>query len=336
MLAIIMYAIFGFLYAYIVILYAEIGCYGCARNRLEQDRGALLKRQQIRDVDAGRTSGRFDCGAVLSGEFPPGFRLDEAALAERFGVSRTPVREAIRLLASTGLIEVKPRRGASVATATSAQLETLFGAMAEIEATCARLAAVSMTPIERRRLQSRHEAMAELVARDDREAYAAANVEFHTQIYFGAHNEILGAIRQGTAAAPRALPPRPVPNRGPNVAVARRARRRRQGDPRLRRRGRPRGDVPSHEPGRRFVRPSRRGRAGPGLNDRRLKPVASGYGLKRRRRPSSRSGETRRAAAKRRAPKRRLTTGSRPAGRNAAKWRAAQAGRGGAPLPTPR
>jgi len=81
--------------------------------------------------------------SVLSGEFWPGFHLDETALAERFGVSRTPVREAIRLLASTGLIDVKPRRGAHVATATSAQLETLFGAMAEIEATCARLAALS-------------------------------------------------------------------------------------------------------------------------------------------------------------------------------------------------
>jgi len=72
--------------------------------------------------------------SVLSGEFPPGLRLDEHMLAERYGVSRTPVREALRQLASTGLIEVKPRRGATVANATSAQLETLFAAMAEIEA----------------------------------------------------------------------------------------------------------------------------------------------------------------------------------------------------------
>jgi len=92
------------------------------------------------------------------------------------------VREAIRLLASIGLIDVKPRRGASVAATTPAELETLFGAMAEIEPTCARLAAVSMTPVERRRLQSRREAMTGLVLRDDREAYAAANVDFHTQI----------------------------------------------------------------------------------------------------------------------------------------------------------
>lgn len=135
--------------------------------------------------------------SVLSGEFAPGFRLDEAALAERHGVSRTPVREAIRLLASTGLIDMKPRRGATVATATPAQLETLFGAMAEIEAACARLAAMSMTPLERRRLQNLQDAMAAIVLRDDREAYAAANVEFHTQIYLGAHNAILSDFASG-------------------------------------------------------------------------------------------------------------------------------------------
>ena len=135
--------------------------------------------------------------AVLSGEFEPGFRLDEGMLAERFGVSRTPVREALRLLASTGLINVKPRRGASVADATSAQLETLFGAMAEIEATCARLAAMGMTPIERRRLLGIHDAMAAIVLNEDLDAYAAANVGFHTQIYVGAHNSVLSDFAAG-------------------------------------------------------------------------------------------------------------------------------------------
>ena len=135
--------------------------------------------------------------AVLSGEFAPGLRLDEAMLAERFGVSRTPVREALRRLASTGLIDLKPRRGATVADATSAQLETLFGAMAEIEAACARLAAMSMTPIERRRLQNLHESMSALVARGERDDYAGANIAFHTCLYAGAHNDILADFASG-------------------------------------------------------------------------------------------------------------------------------------------
>ena len=134
---------------------------------------------------------------VLSGEFQPGLHLDEGMLAERFSVSRTPVREALRLLGSTGLIDVKPRRGATVATATSAQLESLFGAMAEIEATCARLAAMSMTPIERRRLQNLHDSMASIALRNDPEAYASANIGFHNQVYLGAHNEILSDFASG-------------------------------------------------------------------------------------------------------------------------------------------
>ncbi len=135
--------------------------------------------------------------SVLSGEFQPGFRLDEHMLAERFGVSRTPVREALRQLASTGLIDIKPRRSATVASATSAQLDTLFGAMAEVEATCARLAAMSMTPIERRRLQSLHESMAEFVTVNDSEGFAAANLTFHTMIYSGAHNDIITEFASG-------------------------------------------------------------------------------------------------------------------------------------------
>jgi DNA-binding transcriptional MocR family regulator len=51
--------------------------------------------------------------AILSGELTPGSRLDEQGLADRYQVSRTPVREALRLLAATGLIEVRPRRGAA-------------------------------------------------------------------------------------------------------------------------------------------------------------------------------------------------------------------------------
>jgi DNA-binding GntR family transcriptional regulator len=126
---------------------------------------------------------------ILNGTLPPGLRLDEIGLAQQHGVSRTPVREALRQLTTSGLIDMRPRKGAVVSRATPAEVESLFVAMAEMEATCARLAAMSMTPVERRRLQARHEAMIALSARGNPEAYSDANVAFHLAIYAGAHNE---------------------------------------------------------------------------------------------------------------------------------------------------
>ena len=126
---------------------------------------------------------------ILNGTLQPGVRLDENGLAQQHGVSRTPVREALRQLTTSGLIDMRPRKGAVVSRATPAEVESLFVAMAEMEATCARLAAMSMTPVERRRLQARHEAMIALAAKGDPEAYSDANVGFHLAIYDGAHNE---------------------------------------------------------------------------------------------------------------------------------------------------
>ena len=135
--------------------------------------------------------------AILSGQFAPGERLDEQRLAETYEVSRTPVREALRRLAATGLIEVRPRRGAIVTEITGERLNGLFVAMAEIEATCARLAAISMSPIERRRLGALHEQMGELARKGHRVAYTDANHAFHTMLYSGAHNSVLEEFALG-------------------------------------------------------------------------------------------------------------------------------------------
>jgi DNA-binding GntR family transcriptional regulator len=134
---------------------------------------------------------------ILDGVLKPGARLDEVTLAQLHGVSRTPVREALRQLAMSGLIDMRPRKGAIVAQVTSDLLEDLFGAMAEMEATCARLSAMSMTPIERRRLQARHEAMLPLVRAGDRTGYADANNGFHSAIYAGAHNRTIAEFTTG-------------------------------------------------------------------------------------------------------------------------------------------
>jgi DNA-binding GntR family transcriptional regulator len=134
---------------------------------------------------------------ILNGTLEPGLRLDEATLAQQHGVSRTPVREALRQLAMSGLIDMRPRKGAVVSKATPEQIESLFVAMAEMEATCARLAAMSMTPVERRRLQARHEAMMALAAAGDPDAYSDANNAFHSAIYAGAHNAPLAEFTVG-------------------------------------------------------------------------------------------------------------------------------------------
>jgi DNA-binding GntR family transcriptional regulator len=134
---------------------------------------------------------------ILSGTLQPGLHLDEMSLAQQHGVSRTPVREALRQLTTSGLIDMRPRKGAVVSKATPEQVESLFVAMAEMEATCARLAAMSMTPIERRRLQARHESMMALAKAGDPVAYSDANVAFHSAIYAGAHNAPLAEFAMG-------------------------------------------------------------------------------------------------------------------------------------------
>ncbi|MGD9878616.1 MAG: GntR family transcriptional regulator [Reyranella sp.] len=134
---------------------------------------------------------------ILNGTLTPGLRLDEIGLARQHGVSRTPVREALRQLMQSGLIDMRPRKGAVVSKATPVQIESLFVAMAEMEATCARLAAMSMTPIERRRLQARHDAMTALAAAGDPDAYSDANVALHSAIYAGAHNAPIAEFALG-------------------------------------------------------------------------------------------------------------------------------------------
>ncbi len=145
---------------------------------------------------AERLAGQIS-NAILTGEFGPGARLDEQQLAQRFGVSRTPVREALRQLATSGLIDLRPRRGALVASVTADELKTMFAAMAEMEAACARLSAAHMTPIERRRLQTLHETMAGLVRSGDPDAYADANQAFHLSIYDGTHNQVISEFTAG-------------------------------------------------------------------------------------------------------------------------------------------
>jgi DNA-binding GntR family transcriptional regulator len=128
---------------------------------------------------------------ITSGHLLPGAEIDEQAVAERFGVSRTPVREALRDLAALGLVEIEPRRGVRVAALTSDRLGEMFEVMAETEAMCARLATYRMTAVERLALQALHRRSLEAVERGDVERYDAFTRDFHSALYQGTHNAFL-------------------------------------------------------------------------------------------------------------------------------------------------
>jgi DNA-binding GntR family transcriptional regulator len=128
---------------------------------------------------------------IATGALPPGSSLDEATLVEQYGVSRTPVREALIQLAAEGLIEIRPRRGAVVTAIGPTRLSEMFEVMAELEAMCARLAARRMSDAERKVLQTAHEACENARSKDDSDAYFYCNEQFHSAIYAGSHNAFL-------------------------------------------------------------------------------------------------------------------------------------------------
>ena len=128
---------------------------------------------------------------IVTGVLAPGDRVDERALALRFGVSRTPVRDAIGRLASLGLVEVKPRSGSYVAEMGPDELLQLFEVMAHLEGLCARYAAERMDSAEQAELRCRLDAC---LVPETAEDYAVANAAFHTAIYRGAKNGYLEAL----------------------------------------------------------------------------------------------------------------------------------------------
>jgi len=128
---------------------------------------------------------------IAMGEFPPGKRLDEAELLAEFGVSRTPLREALIQLDSQGLVEIRPRRGAVVASVSAQRLIEMFEVMGELEAMCGRLAARRITDDEQQRLLAAHNACKEASEAHSSDAYYYANEQFHFAIYAASHNVYL-------------------------------------------------------------------------------------------------------------------------------------------------
>jgi DNA-binding GntR family transcriptional regulator len=157
---------------------------------------------------------------ILSGEIPSNARLRQAALAEEFGVSRTPVREALRKLQSAGVVELEPRRGAVVRGTTPREVREAYLVRAELEGLAAELATPHITDDELARLHDaqslfRHSIEAELESRRSGEAAAPwtaesewerANNLFHEVIQIAAGNQqLLRAIAHLHRSFPRHL-----------------------------------------------------------------------------------------------------------------------------------
>jgi DNA-binding GntR family transcriptional regulator len=141
---------------------------------------------------------------IATGVYPPGMRLDEQELASSFGVSRTPIREALIQLGSVGLLEVRPRRGATVPEMSAERLCEMFEVMAGLEAMCGRLAARRIQPLELAALRKAHQACESARAAGDCDLYYEQNEVFHRCLYEAGQNAFLA---EQAAALQRRLQP---------------------------------------------------------------------------------------------------------------------------------
>ncbi len=128
---------------------------------------------------------------ILNSVLKPGDRLDEQALARRFEVSRTPVREALRHLASSGLVEIRKNQGATVRRLTTSELIEMFQVMAELEGLAARLCARRMSVAECAEMRQRNEECRQMAENNDAEGFFAANQVFHEVIFQASRNAFL-------------------------------------------------------------------------------------------------------------------------------------------------
>lgn len=141
---------------------------------------------------------------IIQGTLAPGSRVVEGSLGASLGVSRTPLREALKTLAGEGLIDVLPGRGAVVHRNTPAQARDILEVLMGIEAVAARLATKRATDAEIAELRRRHDAMCGHHARRDRLAYYKANLEIHARIGELSHNpELIALHRQYSARVER-------------------------------------------------------------------------------------------------------------------------------------
>jgi len=131
---------------------------------------------------------------IISGEMAPDSRLVELTIAAEFGVSRTPVREALKRLAAENLVFADPARGMIVHRPDAAEIEDVFVVREVLDGLAAQLAAHRITPSELSKLELIVNTMGEAIETGRREQIVAANQRFHDVIYSAAGNPVLARV----------------------------------------------------------------------------------------------------------------------------------------------
>ena len=139
---------------------------------------------------------------IVEGVLEPGKKLNERELCETLGISRTPLREALKVLAAEGLIDIEPNRGASVSKMSEAELRETFELMSGLEAFSGELACERITAAELAEIKALHYAMLACRAQNDLPGYYSRNQAIHEKINEAARNS---ALRQTYIAVNRRL-----------------------------------------------------------------------------------------------------------------------------------
>ncbi|MCA3596198.1 MAG: GntR family transcriptional regulator [Methylobacterium sp.] len=137
---------------------------------------------------------------IRSGELEPNSRVNELELAERFGISRTPLREAIKILATEGMLELLPNRGARVAAVNEAEIDEMLEVIAGLEANAARLLAMRISDSEIADIAELHEVMLEAYEKRDEAHYFTLNRQIHEAMMRAAKNATLAQLYAGLSS----------------------------------------------------------------------------------------------------------------------------------------
>jgi len=141
-------------------------------------------------------------GFIVEGVLAPGSKLNERELCETLGISRTPLREALKVLCAEGLIDILPNRGASVATLSEAEARDMFELMGALEALSGELACARITDAEVAHIKLLHTAMLACRQHNDLPGYYRRNQAIHDHINAAARN---AALRQTYLSVNRRL-----------------------------------------------------------------------------------------------------------------------------------